>query len=79
MKETMVERVDRVIREKVFEVYDIKLLNSPGELGRASIEAMLEPPACVWVAMINTKDNGEGDLHYRKWQAGIDAALGEQA
>ena len=43
MTETMVERVDRVIREKVFEVYDIKLLNSPGELGSAALEAMRSP------------------------------------
>ena len=41
--ETMVERVDRVIREKVLEVYDIMLLNSPEEIGRAAIEAIREP------------------------------------
>ena len=47
-------------------------------LARAAIEAMREPPSAVWIAMMNTKDDGGGDLHYRKWQAAIDAALSDQ-
>ena len=44
---------------------------------RAAIEAMREPPAAVWIAMMNTKDDGTGELHFRKWKAAITAALGE--
>jgi hypothetical protein len=42
---------------------------------RAAIEAMREPPFPIIRAMLNTKDDDGGDLHARKWEAAIDAAL----
>ena len=44
-------------------------------LAAAAIKAMREPSFPMVKAMLNTKDDGAGSLHERKWKAAIDAAL----
>ena len=45
------------------------------EAARAAIEAMMEPTFEILRAGMNTTDNGDGQLHRRKWQAMLQAAL----
>ncbi|WIA54360.1 hypothetical protein N6H05_14935 [Sphingobium sp. WTD-1] len=44
-------------------------------IAAAAIKAMREPTFPMVKAMFNTKDDGGGSLHERKWQSAIDAAL----
>jgi len=89
---SMVERVARAIADPILKEFDGFRLDKEVEwdklpeardqatllrIARAAIEAMREPPAAVWIAMMNTKDDGTGELHFRKWKAAITAALGE--
>lgn len=45
----------------------------------AALEAIREPTARMCIAGANQVENGDMQLHRRKWQAMIDAALNETA
>lgn len=45
---------------------------------RAVLTAIREPSIEVVMAGANEVENGDGELHRRKWQAMIDAIIGDQ-
>ena len=84
--DSMVERVAKAIcaaetggpfEGGVWEEYSTGQHKEWREAARAAIEAMMEPTFEIIQAGMNTKDNGDGQLHRRKWRAMIQAALSD--
>ena len=48
------------------------------DIARAVLTAIREPSIAVVMAGANEVENGDGELHRRKWQAMIDAAISEK-
>lgn len=90
MSNNMIEKVARVLLAHDPNMQALKRINSKHydstmddewvnliPEARAAIEAMMEPTFEIIQAGMNTKDNGDGQLHRRKWRAMIQAALAD--
>ncbi|MGN6290368.1 MAG: hypothetical protein ACTHNA_14030 [Sphingopyxis terrae] len=87
----MLERAARVLAEDAYDRQHCGLPTEPSReqfvsvmeasyraTARAILTAIREPSIAVVMAGANEVENGDGELHRRKWQAMIDAIIGDQ-